>query len=65
VHFKENYNNAFWSGDVKQMFYGDGDGVDAGPFSLGADVVGHELTHGITDYQSKLYYFNESGGKTS
>jgi Zn-dependent metalloprotease len=41
VHYDSNYNNAFWDG--YQMTYGDGDGQVAGAFSLGADVVGHEL----------------------
>ncbi len=30
-------------------------------FSGALDIVGHELTHGVTDYTSSLIYQNESG----
>ena len=46
------YQNAFWNG--AQMAYGDG-------FSLADDVVGHELTHGVTQYTSNLFYYYQSG----
>ena len=59
VHFDRNLNNAFWTGT--QMQYGDGDGVESGPYSLGADVVAHELTHGVTGFSSGLIYLDESG----
>jgi bacillolysin len=51
VHYGKNYQNAFWNG--KQMVYGDGLAVD--------DVVGHELTHGVTQYTSGLVYYAQSG----
>jgi bacillolysin len=54
VHFDSNYPNAFWNGN--QMVYGDAFG-----FPLADDVVGHELTHGVTQYESSLIYFYESG----
>ncbi len=44
--------NAFWNGE--QMVYGDG-------FAAADDVVGHELTHGVTQYESGLFYFYQSG----
>ncbi|MFC7480242.1 M4 family metallopeptidase [Luedemannella flava] len=47
------YPNAFWDGDEKQMVFGDGYVVD--------DVVGHELTHGVTQYTSNLLYYYQSG----
>ncbi|MDC2866474.1 M4 family metallopeptidase [Bacillus sp. BP-3] len=59
VHYGKNYNNAFWNGS--QMVYGDGDGYTFIPFSGGIDVVGHELTHAVTEYSSNLIYQNESG----
>ncbi len=31
------------------------------PLSGGLDVVGHELTHGVTEFTSGLIYENESG----
>ena len=43
------------------MTYGDGDGVACKPLSGGLDVVGHELTHGVTEFTSGLIYENESG----
>jgi len=43
------------------MTYGDGDGVTFDPLSQDADVVAHELTHGITEYTSGLVYSRESG----
>lgn len=54
VHYNTNYANAFWSGT--QMVYGDAYG-----FALADDVVAHELTHGVTDYESRLFYYYQSG----
>jgi len=31
------------------------------PFSASMDIVGHELTHGVTQFSSGLIYFDESG----
>jgi len=58
VHHQVNYVNAFWNGS--QMVYGDGNGVDASPLTV-LDVIGHELTHAVTEYSSGLIYQNESG----
>ena len=49
VHYGENYNNAFWNGN--QMVYGDGDGEMFNRFTISLDVIGHELAHGITQYE--------------
>ncbi|OQR53398.1 bacillolysin [Bacillus sp. CDB3] len=59
VHYGKNYNNAFWNGS--RMVYGDGDGHTFTSFSGGLDVVGHELTHAITETTSNLIYRKESG----
>lgn len=59
VHYGTNYVNAFWDG--KQMTYGDGDGVVAGPL-VSIDVAGHEMSHGVTSATSNLTYSGESGG---
>jgi hypothetical protein len=59
AHYNRNYNNAFWDGT--QMTYGDGDGTTFIPLSQDADVVAHELTHGVTERTSGLVYQNESG----
>jgi bacillolysin len=59
VHVGRNYNNAGWNGT--QMVYGDGDGRTFIEFSGDLDVVGHELSHGVTEATGDLIYQNESG----
>jgi zinc metalloprotease ZmpA len=59
VHYGSNYVNAFWDG--KQMTYGDGDNVAAGPL-VSLDVAGHEMSHGVTEHTANLTYSGESGG---
>jgi Zn-dependent metalloprotease len=59
VHFDKGYDNAFWDG--KQMVYGDGDGELFNRFTAALDVIGHELTHGVTQYTSNLSYVGQSG----
>jgi bacillolysin len=54
VHYKSNYDNAFWNGS--QMVFGDAYG-----FANADDVVGHELTHGVTAHESRLFYYYQSG----
>ena len=54
VHYGGNYANAFWNG--MQIVFGDGYG-----FPLADDVVAHELTHGVTQYESNLFYYYQSG----
>ncbi|HQW00809.1 MAG TPA: M4 family metallopeptidase, partial [Bacteroidia bacterium] len=58
VHYSTNYVNAFWDGT--QMTYGDGDGVDYTPLTT-TDIVGHEITHGLTEFTAGLIYSGESG----
>lgn len=59
VHFKNNYNNAFWNG--KFMSYGDGDGEYCSNLAGGLDVIGHEITHGVTERTADLVYELQSG----
>ena len=59
AHLGRRYNNAYWNGT--QMAYGDGDGTSFIEFSGDLDVVGHELSHGVTEATSNLIYQNESG----
>ncbi len=42
------------------MIYGDGGRIFR-PLALGLDVVGHELTHGVTDHTAQLVYEGQSG----
>lgn len=65
VHFEEvpgeGYCNAFWDGT--QMVYGDcllAEG-ETYPLTADLDIVGHELTHGVTQYTANLVYANQSG----
>lgn len=60
VHYGNKYNNAFWNG--QQMTYGDGDNNIFVDFTRGNDVIGHELTHGLTQFTSQFAYSNEPGG---
>jgi Zn-dependent metalloprotease len=59
VHYGSDYDNAFWNG--KQMVYGDGDGVIFQRFTKCLDVIGHELTHGVTQYEAALEYHDQPG----
>jgi len=59
VHLGNNVANAYWSGT--QMMYGDGDGQILADLTLSFDVVGHELTHGVTQNTANLAYKNASG----
>lgn len=59
VHYGEKYGNAFWDGE--RMVFGDGDNDLFLDFTLPVDVIGHELTHGVTQYTANLEYFSQSG----
>ncbi len=55
VHYNDTSGtcpNAFWDGT--QMVYCDG-------YAEADDVVGHELTHGVTSHESNLIYYFQSG----
>jgi Zn-dependent metalloprotease len=60
IHFGRNFNNAMWNGT--QMVYGDGDGKLFTDFTGGNDVIGHELTHGVTQHSLQLSYSGDAGG---
>ncbi len=59
VHYGQSYDNAFWNGH--QMVYGDGDGEIFRPFTKSLDVIGHELAHGVMQYEANLEYRGQSG----
>jgi Zn-dependent metalloprotease len=59
VHYSQNYDNAFWNG--QQMVYGDGDGELFNRFTISIDVIGHELTHGVTQFEAGLIYQGQQG----
>lgn len=60
IHYGKAYNNAMWNGS--QMLYGDGDGKLFTDFTGGNDVIGHELTHGVTQHTLQLAYSGDAGG---
>jgi Zn-dependent metalloprotease len=47
------YQNAYWDDISRRMYFGKDFVAD--------DVTAHELTHGVTQYESNLIYLNESG----
>ncbi len=65
VHYRIGYDNAFWDG--RQMVYGDGDENMPEPerlfnrFTIAADIIAHELTHGITQFEAGLLYLGQPG----
>ena len=59
VHFGSKFDNAYWDGE--RMVFGDGDGELFGRFTVSVDVIGHELTHGVTGDEAKLAYHDQSG----
>ena len=61
MHYRVNYANAFWNNDCFCMAFGDGDGVDLRPL-VAIDIMGHEVSHGVTHATADLIYSKESGG---
>lgn len=59
VHYGREYDNAFWDGH--QMVFGDGDGQVFNRFTASLSVIGHELSHGVTQYAAELVYEGQSG----
>jgi Zn-dependent metalloprotease len=58
AHVGTAYDNAFYDDSCKCMYIGDGNSL-----SLGAiDVIGHEMSHGVTAATADLIYAGESGG---
>jgi len=58
VHYKTQYENAFWDGSA--MTFGDGKNTFYPLVSL--DVSAHEVSHGFTEQNSGLVYSGKSGG---
>ncbi len=59
--YSSSYVGASWDPTGLYMLYGDGDGVYASSLTT-LDIGGHEMTHGVTQYESNLTYSGESGG---
>ena len=58
VHYGATVHNAYWDG--AHLYYGDGGDFLIDPFTT-LDIVGHEVTHGLTEFTAGLIYENESG----
>ncbi|MES2018203.1 MAG: M4 family metallopeptidase [Pseudomonadota bacterium] len=59
AHVNTAYDNAYYTDTCKCMYIGDGSSF----LSLGSiDVIGHEMSHGVTAATSNLTYSGESGG---
>ena len=63
IRYRENkfkpFFNAFWDGE--QMFYGTSLPKYTNSFTTDLDIIGHELTHGVIDFEAALNYENQSG----
>ena len=59
LHYGNKYDNAFWNG--QRMVFGDGDGQVFNRFTVSLSVIGHELTHGVTQFTANLTYQGQSG----
>lgn len=60
IHTDTLFENAYWDGAT--MHYGDGNpsGQVHSPLVC-SEIVGHELTHGVTEFSANLIYNYESG----
>lgn len=60
---------AFWRGDLKILFFGNGGDIPdlqgnlvrLGPLGEALDIVAHEYCHAITAYSADLVYWKETG----
>lgn len=54
------WQNAEWDPGTNEVHFGAGDGSNTGPW-VALDVVGHEMTHGLTQFTAGLIYSGDSG----
>ena len=59
VHYGRDYDNAFWDGE--RMVFGDGDNIVFRRMTASVSIIGHELTHGVTQYTANLAYEGQPG----
>ena len=63
VHFREDENepylNASWADG--RMWYGDGAPNIFNRFTIDLAIIGHELSHGVTQYEGGLLYRKDTG----
>ena len=56
TRFGSGLQNAFWMDKAQTMFFGDAD-----LYTASVDVIGHELTHGVTSKTAALEYKDQAG----
>lgn len=61
IHYDTKLANASWAPECLCANFGDGDGRTDGSLAT-SDVMGHEMSHGITSATGNLAYRGESGG---
>ena len=59
VHYRSEYHKPIWTS--QQIVFGDGYGEIFNRFTIAIDVVAHELTHGVTETEAGLIYFQQAG----
>ena len=63
VHFRElatePFENAFWLGN--NMVYGDGNPQTSNRFTIDLTITGHEMSHGVVEYEGGLDYVKDTG----
>jgi len=63
VHFRESedepFENAAWADG--RMWYGDGDPERSNRFTIDLAIIGHELSHGVVQYEGGLKYQKDTG----
>ena len=59
VHYRRGYDNAFWNGT--QMVFGDGSERLFTRLAQSLTVCGHEVSHGVVQYDGPLVYQGQSG----
>ena len=59
LNYGKKFQNAFWSGQV--IVYGNGDQDVFVDFWHAPDAICHEITHGVTEFESGLIYSGEPG----
>lgn len=60
-NFGQNFGNAYWTPLNHQMVYGSPGADSAMSTVVLLDVIGHEITHGVTEFEADLKYEGQSG----
>ena len=64
IHYDDDQNSSGYgmhSGTDSRWYSESGDGIMFGSFTKSLDVIGHGLTHGVSQYTASLPYHWQSG----